>query len=94
MSSWRSEESSLARAVSELIKQFAAGHDLSARETSVLCLAARGLHRKESAHLIGCTSSTVHTYWRRIFKKTGMSCQSELFARLLSFAVQTKVESP
>src|SRR5256885_12068482 len=81
-------------AVSVVIDSFASRHGLSAREAAVLAAAALGLDRRDTAYRLGCRIGTVDTYWRRVFKKTRMSCQSELFARLLSFAVQTKVESP
>jgi DNA-binding CsgD family transcriptional regulator len=78
---------SLSFAVSGLVRQFAQLYRLSGRETNVLVLAAAGLHRKESAFRLGCSPGTVDTYWRRIFRKTGQTCQPELFAALLAFAV-------
>lgn len=81
------ELSFLDSSVGTLVHQFAAHHALSARETTVLALAAAGHHRKESASRLGCSLGTVDTYWRRIFRKTGRTSQSELFVALLAFAI-------
>jgi DNA-binding CsgD family transcriptional regulator len=62
-------------------------HHLSPREATLLVLAAMGRRRKEVAVDLECGLATVETHWRRIFKKTGTTTQSELFAAILSFAL-------
>jgi DNA-binding CsgD family transcriptional regulator len=78
-----------APAFTALVSGYASGHGLSDRETIVLLLGAQGLHRKAVASRLGCSPGTVDTYWRRILRKTGLSCQSAVNAALLSMAVQT-----
>jgi DNA-binding NarL/FixJ family response regulator len=74
-------------ALDRLVTSFALSHGLSNQETAVLRLAAEGVHRKEAAFRLGCQAGTVDTYWRRIFRKTGWTDQSEIYAALLSFAL-------
>jgi DNA-binding CsgD family transcriptional regulator len=88
------EVSFLDSSVGAFVHRFAVHHGLSARETTVLALAAAGLHRKESASRLGCSLGTVDTYWRRIFRKTGRTSQSELFVALLAFAIAGERGAP
>jgi len=78
----------LPSAVHALVREFAKFYRLSGREAAVLLLAARGLHRKESAFRLGCSPGTVDTYWRRIFRKTHHSSQAQVFAGILRFAIE------
>jgi DNA-binding CsgD family transcriptional regulator len=71
--------------------RFATSHALSPRETAVLLAIASGVSRKEVAWRLGCSPGTIHTYWRRLLRKTGSSSQSELFAALIRFVL---VSSP
>jgi DNA-binding CsgD family transcriptional regulator len=72
-----------------VVRLYAHRHALSGREGAVLILGvAWGLHRKECAYRLGCSSGTVDTYWRRIFKKTGTRSQSEISAAILAYAVE------
>jgi DNA-binding CsgD family transcriptional regulator len=80
--------------VTALARKFAASHGLSLRETEVLMLAAQGLHRKECAFRLGCSTTTVDTYWHRVFKKTGWRYQAEALAALLAFALDQVERRP
>jgi DNA-binding CsgD family transcriptional regulator len=70
-----------------LVSRYALRHMLSGRETSVLELAAVGLHRKEVSSRLGCSPGTVDTYWRRIFRKTNRGSECAVLADVLAFAV-------
>lgn len=76
--------------VRAVIGRFGATYQLSPREAAVVSLAAGGLSRKQSADQLGCSVATLDTHWRRIFKKTGFSCRTELFAGLLCFAINDR----
>jgi DNA-binding NarL/FixJ family response regulator len=70
-----------------MVERFAAANGLSGQETAVLLLTVKGVHRKEAASRLGCTTGTVDTYWRRIFKKTLRTSQCEVLVALLAFAL-------
>jgi DNA-binding CsgD family transcriptional regulator len=59
---------------------------LSPREIDVLGYAVEGAQDKHIAERHSCSRSTVSTYWRRIFIKTGVRPQREVLAHLLRFA--------
>lgn len=86
--------------VYQRIVEFAYLINLSTREAMVLILTAgAGVHRKEAAHLLGCSPGTVDTYWRRILRKSKLGSQLELLAALLSFSVEdspriSSIEAP
>ena len=56
----------------------------------MLELCASGVHRKEIAWRLGCTISTVDTYWRRIVQKTGFATSSEVLAAILYLALSAR----
>ena len=62
---------------------FYAIHALSSREAEVLDAATDGLQNKEIATRIDCKVSTVVTYWKRIFEKTGCHTRGEVLGLLL-----------
>lgn len=81
--------------VYQRIVEFAYSINLSTREAMVLILTAgAGVHRKEAAHLLGCSAGTVDTYWRRILRKSKLGSQLELLAALLSYSVQDSLLVP
>jgi DNA-binding CsgD family transcriptional regulator len=50
--------------------------------------AVEGAQDKHIAANCACSRSTVATYWKRIFAKTGMRPQREVLAHLLRFACE------
>ncbi len=50
---------------------------LTARETEVLSLAAKGFNHQEIAGLLGLTANTVSTYTRRIYQKLDVGSRAE-----------------
>jgi DNA-binding NarL/FixJ family response regulator len=64
------------------LADFAAQHRLSPNETRVLELAANGASRAEIADTLGCKTSAISTYWKRIAAKTGCRGQREVIAKL------------
>jgi DNA-binding CsgD family transcriptional regulator len=54
---------------------------LSPREKNVLAMAVTGLHYKEIALEMDISESSVKTYMRRVFEKTGVSGKQELMDR-------------
>lgn len=61
---------------------------LTATEARLAVLLADGSSLLEAAQLMGITESTVRTYSKRIFGKTGVSRQSELVRLVLKSVVQ------
>ena len=57
---------------------------LSPREKNVLAMAVNGLHYKEIALEMDISESSVKTYMRRVFEKTGVSGKQELMDRHFS----------
>ena len=62
---------------------FCGEHAFSPREVQVVQAAAAGLQNKEISTLLLCGESTVMTYWKRIFAKTGCRSRSELLGLLM-----------
>ena len=50
--------------------------------------ALRELCNEEIAHELGCSASTVRTYWARVFEKVGCSREHHVLARIARFASQ------
>jgi DNA-binding CsgD family transcriptional regulator len=75
------------RALDGLVRRYAGLHRLSGRETVVLGLGARGLHRKGTADCLGCSTGTIDTYWTRILRKTQLRSQAEVICKLLLLAL-------
>ena len=61
---------------------------LTATEARLAIRLADGLSLREAAELMEVTESTVRTYSKRIFGKTGVSRQSELVRLVLKSVVQ------
>jgi DNA-binding CsgD family transcriptional regulator len=77
------------------VVEFAYSMGLSVREGAVLLLAVGGgLERKEAAHRLRCSSSTIDTYWRRILRKTGLESPLHVVAALLAFTVTRSARLP
>ena len=53
---------------------------LGARERMVLARALAGFEDKEIAESLGISLSSVHTYWARLYRKTGISSRRRLMA--------------
>ncbi len=54
---------------------------LSERERQLVELAAQGLTDKEMVDRLGLRHATVHTYWRRVFKKLAVRNRAAAVAR-------------
>jgi DNA-binding CsgD family transcriptional regulator len=65
------------------VEALALTHGLSPKETAVVLLAVSGLDGNESAELLACKRSTLGTHWARVFGKTGIRSQRDLFASML-----------
>jgi DNA-binding CsgD family transcriptional regulator len=74
------------RSVEELARALAPGMQvgptstLTARERDVLCLIAKGLAGKQTAHLLGISPKTVEQHKTRIYAKLGVANQAEAVA--------------
>lgn len=60
------------------------GYDLTARETDIVLLLARGLATKEIAAELSISPHTVRDHVKAIFAKTGFASRGELVARVFS----------
>jgi DNA-binding CsgD family transcriptional regulator len=74
-------------AASDAIDEFAIAHGLSPQEARLLHAALRELTDKKAATELGCSPSTVRTYWARIFQKVGCTRQRDVLARVVRFVV-------
>ena len=68
------------------IAAFVRNNQLSPQEMRVVEGALRELSNGEIAEELGCSSSTVRTYWTRIFQKVGCSREHHVLARIARFA--------
>jgi DNA-binding CsgD family transcriptional regulator len=68
------------------IASFAAVHGLSPQETRLLAAATSDPSKHHAADVLGCTESTVRTYWGRIFQKTQCHRARQVLTRLLEQA--------
>jgi len=68
------------------ITAFVRAHRLSPRETRVVDGALRELSNTAIAKELGCSPSTIRTYWARIFQKLGCSRENHVLARIARFA--------
>jgi DNA-binding NarL/FixJ family response regulator len=69
------------------LREFAAHHDLSTKETEVLRIALAGGGHREACEELGCKPTSISTYWKRIFDKTRCRSQREVLGALLQFSV-------
>lgn len=58
--------------------RYAREHGLSGRELETMCHELAGRSLEEAASRSDCTAATLRTYWRRIFRKTGMRSRREV----------------
>ena len=65
------------------VGNFARRHRLSPREVTLLRSALEGKNNDEVAAELGCSRTTISTYWSRIFRKTGVSGQRDLIIAVL-----------
>src|SRR6187431_872265 len=68
------------------ITAFVRKNHLSPQEMRVVEGALRELSNDEIADELGCSSSTVRTYWARIFQKVGCTREHHVLARIARFA--------
>ncbi len=61
---------------------------LSPKERRLVELAAAGTDNNEAARLLDCKRGTVTTYWRRIFRKTGLGSQREVLGLFIGHALR------
>jgi DNA-binding NarL/FixJ family response regulator len=67
---------------------FVERYELSAREAGVLLLTIEGLCDKEIADRLGCSRSSISTYWCRIFSKTGSRPQRAVLSHIARTAAE------
>lgn len=70
----------------EIVNRYAREHALSAQEKRLLALAVAGRTDKCIADALACRRSTIATYWRRIFVKTGLRPQRAVLVGMVRFA--------
>lgn len=67
------------------ITAFMNTHHLSPQEARLVRASLRELSNEEIADELGCSPSTVRTYWSRIFQKIGCSERHHVLARIANF---------
>jgi DNA-binding NarL/FixJ family response regulator len=72
------------------IRDFAAAHHLSEQESRLLLAAIRDATNAEAADELGCSESTVRTYWSRILQKTQCGSARQVIACAFRFATQSR----
>jgi DNA-binding CsgD family transcriptional regulator len=75
------------------VSSFATRHGLSPQETRLLRLALQEVTNKEAAYRLGCTHSTVRSYWARIFRKVGCRTERDVVSRLFRQARRNAVSN-
>jgi len=83
-----------ARSGHGVVEDFARSYQLSFQETRLLVAAAREATNEEAAGELGCSPSTVRTFWTRIFEKTGRRSARDVIALLFRFAVNPSLVPP
>lgn len=63
-------------------ESFAKRHRLTLQETRLLLARVSGEPNKVAADMLGCTNSSIATYWQRIRRKTSCNDQAEVIAKL------------
>ena len=71
-----------------IVERYAAAHQLSRQELRLLLGIIEGRSDKSIAADWGRSRSTVSTYWKRIFAKTGQRPQREVLAHVLRFTAE------
>jgi DNA-binding NarL/FixJ family response regulator len=79
-----------ARPASNAVAAYARAHGVSDKEAEVLMLAASGASTRDNAERLSVKPSSIHTYWRRIFWKTGIRSQSQVLAQVFMRAMQRR----
>lgn len=72
------------------VNDYCTEHGFSQREREVVRAAAEGLVNKEIADRLGLRPGTIATYWRRIYKKTGLASQRDVLAALIAHTPTTR----
>lgn len=67
-----------------VFEAFAEAHGLSDRESEVASLVLQGRTNRQIAEGLGLTETTVKTYVRRVFDKSGVTHRLELFRRVFA----------
>jgi DNA-binding CsgD family transcriptional regulator len=65
------------------IEEFAAEYKLSPQERRLLLASLAEKDNAEAAHLLGCSPSTIRTYWGRLLQKVGARRERDVLARLV-----------
>lgn len=65
-----------------IVERFATHYRLSPQESRLLREALREATNDEAADVLGCSPSTVRTYWSRIFQKTSCNNERDVIVRL------------
>jgi DNA-binding CsgD family transcriptional regulator len=76
------------QAGNRILRAYVERYGLSARETAVLVLTVEGLSDKEIADRLGCSRSSISTYWCRIFSKTGSRPQRAVLSHIARTAAE------
>jgi DNA-binding NarL/FixJ family response regulator len=77
-----------ARVGRSIVSDFANVHHLSPQETRLLLAAVRDATNDEASNELGCSPSTVRTYWTRILHKTRCRSSREVVTHLFRFALR------
>jgi DNA-binding NarL/FixJ family response regulator len=85
---------SIARRRTSPIDSFAEVYGLSPQETRLLRAAAADATNDDAAAVLGCTPSTVRSYWSRIFDKTKCRSARAVFGLLVKFVAECRYAEP
>lgn len=78
-------------AIEDWTTGFCHRYSLSERESAVLGFAAFGVQNKQIADRMACALSTVVSYWKRIFQKTGSRTKVEVLALFIQWQSRRRV---
>jgi DNA-binding NarL/FixJ family response regulator len=84
----------LKRTAAPELMEFATTFGLSCREYGVLQCVIEGLPIADTAERLQCRSSTIKTYVKRIFDKTGRGSQVELLGLLVEWLTESSARRP
>ncbi len=73
------------------VKLAASTYSLTRRERDVLTLVLRGLTSVEIAHELVISETTVGDYFKQLLRKTGAKNRTEMIARVLGWAADSRV---
>jgi DNA-binding NarL/FixJ family response regulator len=83
-----------ARSGAPAVERFARRFRLSPQETRLVLVAAGECTNDEAAEQLGCSPSTVRSYWARVFQKTGRRSARDVLALLFRFTLDPSEQQP